>query len=40
MIITYLDVIWNTIQAMACNWYNACKLVFRLYRNVAYNGTT
>jgi len=40
MIITYLDVIWNTIQAMVCMQYNACKLVFRLYRNIGYNGTT
>jgi hypothetical protein len=40
MIITYLDVIWNTTQVMACMRYNACESVFRLYRNVAYKGTT
>ena len=40
MIITYLDVIWNTIQAMVCMQYNARKLAFRLYRKEAYKGTT
>jgi hypothetical protein len=40
MIITYLDVIWNTPRAMACTRHNACKMVFRLYRIVGYNGTT
>jgi hypothetical protein len=40
MIITYLDEIWNTEQAMACLDYTASKLAFPLYRMVAYKGTT